>query len=139
MATGTQDGSIESLRPAWSFTVPGRPITWKRTTSVRTPSGKVKRPNRAEMKVAKEAIGWRALATRPAGWPLERRYVLDIWIHLRNHSGEGDVDRYENLVMDALQGIAYRNDRQVDDGRCRKVFGNGEPRAEVVISITEEP
>lgn len=136
--TAETDGSAELSPRAWSFVVPGRLITWKRTTSVRMPNGKVRRPNRAEMKAAKEAIGWRAVAARPQGWPLGRRYALGVLVHLRNHSGEGDLDRYINLVMDALQGVVYANDRQVDEFfRCAKLFGDGEPRTEVTIATTE--
>jgi hypothetical protein len=48
--------------------------------------------------------------------------------------GSGDWDNYAKLVADALEGIAFANDAQVVDGRCRKhPAADGRPRLEVLI------
>ncbi len=49
--------------------------------------------------------------------------------------GVGDWDNVSKAVCDALQGIAYGNDHQVVDGRCRKRYaGPGEePRTTITI------
>lgn len=43
-----------------------------------------------------------------------------------------DADNILKIVMDGLNGLAYVDDKQVVDARCRKRF-SGEPRVEVVI------
>ena len=45
----------------------------------------------------------------------------------------GDTDNYFKIVADALQGLAYRNDSQVYDGRCTKVWGG---TARTVVEVT---
>ena len=115
------------------FDIPGRPVTWKRTVSI----GK-RRVTPAAMKAAKRHVQLRALQARPDGWPLDARYALEVVAHLANHAAEGDWDNYGKLISDALEGIAYRNDRQVDDARCRKVFGDGEPRTEIALDVLED-
>jgi hypothetical protein len=51
--------------------------------------------------------------------------------------GSGDWDNYAKLVADALEGIAFANDAQVVDGRCRKHPAvDGRPRLEVVLEGT---
>jgi len=117
-----------------TFTVPGRPTTWKRTMTV----GK-RRPNDPVYVAAKGHVHQRALQARPNGWPLDQRYALGVIVHLANHRSEGDIDRYINLVMDALQGAMWRNDKQVDELlRCAKVFGEGEPRLVVTVDTVGE-
>lgn len=78
-------------------------------------------------------IGWIALAARPKGWSMSERYGLVVRTYLRNRSGEGDVDNYAKLVQDALEGIAWVNDRQVDLLLVAKIVGDGEPRTEVEV------
>lgn len=51
--------------------------------------------------------------------------------------GVGDWDNLAKAVCDALQGIAYLNDHQVVDGRCRKRYAALDERPRTVISIRE--
>ena len=121
----------------FAFEVPGRPVTWKRTATVTGSRGQVQRATPKAMREAKAAVQWRCLHARPDGWPLDARYAVTVHVHLRNHSAEGDVDRYANLVLDAIQGGAYANDRQVDDLHVSKRFGDGLPRTVVNVTVLE--
>lgn len=51
--------------------------------------------------------------------------------------GVGDWDNLAKAVCDALQGIAYQNDHQLVDGRCRKRYAEPGERPRTVISIRE--
>ncbi|HZK19518.1 MAG TPA: RusA family crossover junction endodeoxyribonuclease [Treponemataceae bacterium] len=45
-----------------------------------------------------------------------------------------DADNIEKAIYDALNGIAYIDDSQIIDQRCRKVYAiDGKPRVEVSI------
>jgi crossover junction endodeoxyribonuclease RusA len=63
-----------------------------------------------------------------AAWP-GGQLPLDGWVRLRVtyycETIVGDVDNLVKPIQDALQGVAYRNDRQVSDvtGRRRKIDG----------------
>lgn len=112
----------------WSFTVPGRPVTWQR-------SGvhEGKRLTQKEQKVAKAAIAWAATAARPKGrWPMDVVYAIEVigyWPDRRF----GDVDRLVSLVMDALQGIVYKEDRQVRVQTSSMRYDRSNPRTEVLV------
>jgi Holliday junction resolvase RusA-like endonuclease len=45
-----------------------------------------------------------------------------------------DVDNYAKAVMDALRGVAYKDDAQIVDLHSTKSFADGSPFVHVVIS-----
>ena len=53
------------------------------------------------------------------------------------HVGRGDADNVLKLVMDALEGVAYRNDHQVSDVFAAKRY-SPKPRLEVALEFVEE-
>jgi hypothetical protein len=111
------------------FTIPGRPITWQRTNQV-----KGRRVTDAKQRAAKQAIGLQALSALPKGWPLDASYSVDVigyWPDRRF----GDADRLTSLVMDGLEGAAYKLDRQVVDQRGRVRLDKGNPRTVVVVEV----
>lgn len=90
------------------------------------------------MRVQKKLIGWVGLSRRPKHWRTTERYALAVRAYLRNASGEGDADNYVKLIKDALQGIAWANDRQVAFLIVAKIIGGpGEPRSEVEIVVVQ--
>lgn len=112
----------------WAFTVPGRPVTWQR-------SGvhEGKRLTQVEQRKAKKTIAWAAVAARPKGrWPMDLVYAIEVigyWPDQRF----GDVDRLVSLVMDALQGVAYKEDRQVRVQASSMLLDPENPRTEVLV------
>lgn len=112
----------------WSFTVPGRPVTWQR-------SGvhEGKRLTQKEQREAKKNIAWAATMQRPKGrWPMDVVYAIEVigyWPDRRF----GDVDRLVSIVMDALQGVAYKEDRQVRVQTSSMLLDRENPRTEVLV------
>ena len=50
-----------------------------------------------------------------------------------------DEDNIKKAVNDALNGIAYADDKQIVDGRCRKLYAYGGSRSEcLLITISNE-
>jgi Holliday junction resolvase RusA-like endonuclease len=52
---------------------------------------------------------------------------------------QGDADRLLGLPMDALEGLVYRSDRQVQRVSCERRIDRENPRLEVVCRRIEEP
>lgn len=65
----------------------------------------------------------------PRDWPLDRRYELHV-----EFLGRPDVDNVYKAVSDALNKIAYNDDRQVDYGTARRIF-DGKPRTVVKVVV----
>lgn len=111
------------------FIIPGRPVPAVRMTQ----KGKYKNSSAQRYLDYKQHVGWSA---KVAGVKLITRDVaIDIMIYLRCGPLEGDWDNYAKSICDGLNGIGYIDDRQIVDGRCRKVFGvkASEERVEVEI------
>ena len=117
----------------WSFTIPGRPVTWQRPGVFEG-----KRLTQKEQKPAKEHIAWHALAKRPRGrWPMGAVYAIEVigyWPDRRF----GDADRLMSLVMDALEGVAYKADRQVRAQASAMLVDRENPRTEVTLVPYDE-
>ena len=113
----------------FTFTVFGRPRTWQRTNDVRG-----RRVTDKAQREAKRQIAWLALAARPKGWPMGAEYeviTLGVWPDRRY----GDVDRLSSLVMDALEGVAYEQDRQVAAQTSARALDRDNPRTEVIVRV----
>ena len=118
MASETDRGVIE-------FEIPGRPMSWKRTN---THKGKRLKPK--EMRARQNAV---KLLARAAGCELLGGAVkLEVECHYKDRRGLGDVDNLAKLIQDALEGVAYANDRQVCELVARRVV-DGEERTIVRI------
>jgi len=115
----------------FSFTIHGRPVTWQRTNDVRG-----RRVTDAKQRAAKTRIALHARVARPRGWPLDAEYdvvTLGYWPDRRY----GDVDRLSNLVLDGLEGAAYKSDRQVCAQSSRRYLDKEHPRTEVTVRVLE--
>ena len=103
------------------------PVTWKRARSAGT-----RRYNEKQMEVAKATIGWEVKAHEPKLRPDDTaRFGVRMTFYLPGHRG-GDGDRYENLVLDALKGIVWADDEQVDEGTWRKMY-HSDPKIQLTI------
>ena len=111
-----------------SFVVPGRPVAWSRAGR----SG-FRSYTPAKVKAYQDRIRaeWADADTRH--WPLLERYKVQVhawWWHW-----EGDVDNHAKQVMDALQGHAWDNDRQVDALLSTKAKADSEADAGLVVTV----
>lgn len=110
--------------------LPWLPVTWKRPrVAVRgTMSGvRLQIINEKKYKQAKSNLGWELKAAAPAlRCSSTDRFGFRAGYHLQCARG-GDGDRYENLIMDALQGIVWENDNQVDEGQWVKTYCSSSP------------
>lgn len=110
------------------FTVPGRPVPAARMTR----RGKWVKPQAQRYLAYKAEVGW--IARRHFREPLAGPLAVLITVYLAG-GGEGDWDNYGKSICDALNLIAWRDDRQVRDGRVikRRVARGVDQRAEVEI------
>ena len=142
------------------FSVPGEPVAWARPR-FNWRGAKVRGYSQPNADVRKHEIGWAAKNE----WRKPMMYVPVVvgFAHFRSRpkkplSGyseyptqKPDLDNYDKLVLDALEGIVYSNDSQVvgtmgwpahgkhyaggqDDPEGEK----GQPRTEVVVMPLEE-
>jgi hypothetical protein len=120
------------------YVVHGRPQTWKRTADYRGRRITEKAHREALRAHALAAIA--ALGTRRAAWSLDGAFLLGVsgyWPDAR----AGDFDRLMGMAMDALKGVAYRDDKQVRGPLPGGVFCDGSPpRVEVrLVRLAVDP
>ncbi len=119
--------------------IEGRPVPYLRMTQkevAMATSGKGRKADRIQRYWAwKDEVGWEAkrAGVRPATGPVS--LMVRVWA-TRPH---GDVDNYLKGVADALNGIAYEDDRQVVEAHV-KVYPvkRSEQRVEIEITAIEE-
>lgn len=100
-----------------------------------TQRGKYKKENAKRYLAYKDQVGWMAKA---AGVKiLNGDIAIDIKIYLNTHVLDGDWDNYSKSICDALNGIAYIDDRQIMEGHCRKVLGVSKKEERVEIELRE--
>lgn len=111
-----------------AFTVPGRPMPAVRMTQKSMYVNKYAKRYLAY----KRQVGWIAKAAakgRPSENPIGVN--LQLYIHGGNH---GDIDNYAKSITDALNKIAYKDDKQIVVMNLRKhKCGKDEERAEVEV------
>lgn len=115
-----------------TFTVPGRAVPKERPrvgpTGGWTP---------ARTRAWEQTIAWRARAAHKGG-PLEGLLEVGIVVRLRG-AGGGDVDNYAKAVLDALQPIVYRNDRQVRRLVAELLDGSPDDGVEITVLPWSRP
>lgn len=79
---------------------------------------------------AKEALQWE-IKSQWQGEPLDDDVTLNIFLYL--DSNRSDIDAYIKIVLDALTGTAYKDDKQVTELSVIKMHDPEEPR--IVIQV----
>lgn len=85
---------------------------------------------------AEEAIGW-AFKNAARGHRVDKESRFGLVIAVAGANAAADVDNLAKVVMDGLQGVLYRNDKQVDELHVRRLPGR-EKRTEVTVYRIEE-
>jgi Holliday junction resolvase RusA-like endonuclease len=107
------------------FVIAGDPVPWARAGS----NGK-QRFTRDRMAQQQQLV---AGAARLAGATPVRGPVRLLVVAYRRTRRRLDWDNLGKLVSDALQGVAYFDDDQVDDARVVKALDAKRPRTEITI------
>lgn len=116
-----------------SFTIPCAPLSTNMAYKL-TSKGKFARMYLSEAaQEFKKLCSFAALYARPKGWPMEEKYSLTLDFYFKNQ--RPDSDGPLKLVLDAMQGCLYNNDRQVEEVTYRRRIDPAAPRVEVSISV----
>jgi Holliday junction resolvase RusA-like endonuclease len=91
------------------FFVPGPLVPWMRAQG----SGRRRFTHPTRVAYA-ERVAWLARAARPASWPGDARYNIQMWGRHVNRQ-RIDIDNVCKGQMDALNGILWNDDSQVDE------------------------
>ena len=78
-------------------------------------------------------IGW--IAKQKKVPKLKGPVTFSAIIYLSKAGREGDLDNYAKTLKDALNGIAWEDDRQVVESHCYKVYVPSVDDQRVVIEI----
>lgn len=114
-----------STRIIFDHFLPIEMRTWKRARR----QGKVYFTDRKAAATA-NSLGWLVKVAEPALRVSDTaRFGFTAKFYVAH---KGDGDNYCKLLMDALQGIVWGNDEQVDEGMFSKEYG----RAEVGLRLT---
>lgn len=97
------DGAGPCEETSVRFAVPGRP----------KPKANGIKAHRKPSADYEEDVAQVARQATPRGWPTDRRYRLDIWV-VYSDGRVGDVTNVQKSVEDALDGLLWDDDRQVD-------------------------
>lgn len=108
--------------------IPGEPIAQERH---RWGQGHNYDPNAKD----KKTFQWQVKAACPNLKPTDKRLcmLLEVWSGKGFIKTGGDWDNFGKYVSDALNGIAYLDDSQIDDGRVIVHRASMEPRTEIII------
>lgn len=118
---GVSAGRGETLR----LTIPGPPVGKGRPRMTRRGHAFTPEKTRSGEDIVKRLA-------RGAGFqPLAGR--LAVRVHFYCDTVRGDVDNFVKLVTDALNGIAYEDDSQIDVITARREFDWERPRTELEI------
>lgn len=113
------------MSAAVSFTIPGAPVPKARPRVVRGHAFTPKRTRSYERKVRRCA---RAAGVRPLAGPVS--LALEVWPADHHRM---DIDNIAKAVSDALNGLAYDDDSQVDLLTVRRRAPSNTPR--VLVSV----
>jgi crossover junction endodeoxyribonuclease RusA len=121
---------------SYSFVVLGKPITQGSKRYV----GNGRMIDPPALQPWRDAISWHARRARPDDWPTDVAYTVHATFSFQRpmsrkegsrHVIAPDLDKLVRAVLDAMTGITYRDDGQVDRIVARKTYG--EPGALIAI------
>ena len=114
---------------AVQFTVPGPPVPWMRAASragVRFTPAKQRGYQRLVADVARTALH------RSPRWPLDARYRVDCSATFAD-ARRRDLDNSIKTALDALSGVTWRDDSQVDEMHVYRL--RGVPSLHMTITV----
>ena len=117
-------------------------MTWQTVTLPLGPSAnRYWRKFKNRMVISAEAVAYKrevAVLAQAAALPLlEGDIAITLDVYRRQRSG--DLDNRIKVTLDALQGIAYTDDKQIVEIHARRFDDKKNPRVEVAISPSPPP
>lgn len=107
---------------AFTFEVPGRPVSWQRPKETRR-----HRHTDTKQRIGQRRIRIAARNALPEDWSREGDFRLEVECYFKRRP-LNDADNLLKAVMDSLQrsgsevGVVFDDDRQVVEARVRKYF-----------------
>ena len=119
-----------------TFTVPGDPVPKGRPRSVVSASGRLRTytPRRTQDYEAEIGAEW--IAARKTYAPFGGPVSLLIAVFEKRHPA--DLDNYVKVVLDALNGLAFEDDKQVEELHATIERKADTPGITVTVSTIEE-
>lgn len=118
-----------------AFTVPGVPVPKARPRfdSRHSRTFTPQRTAEGEARVQQHLF-----VSQPRLRPCDGRMRLEVTCYLPG-AARGDWDNFGKLISDALNGAAWRDDRQVAEAHIRVQLFAPDPRTEIRVWLLEEP
>lgn len=85
-----------------------------------------------EAKDRKEQYAWEAKG-QYKGQPIQKDITVDIVLYFGDKR-KRDIDNFNKLWMDSLEGIVYEDDKQIQELHTIKSYDKQDPRIEVFIN-----
>ena len=86
-------------------------------------------------KTLKEDYGYQA-RSQFHGEPLRGRLAIEVTIYFKTKR-RADWDNFHKLSMDALSGIVWEDDSQIEQALVRKCYDKERPRIEVEVRVLQ--
>jgi Holliday junction resolvase RusA-like endonuclease len=107
------------------FTIPGNPLPKARA---RSGNGRHYTPQ-----CTRNAESWVKLHAKKAGVPCLAGPLRVSLVFARKDAQPCDIDNLAKLVLDALHGVAFANDRQIVHLAATKLVDRDNPRTEIEL------
>jgi Holliday junction resolvase RusA-like endonuclease len=102
-------------------------------------------PKGDSLDVYKQKVGYLCKAARPAGWPMDGAYEVDLLFVMprydpgevgrRWHTRKPDLDNLKKAIYSALEGVLWSGEGQIVDARVMKVQAAGDEQPHAVIVV----
>lgn len=119
--------------PALTFRVPGNPRSWKRAAR-----GKGRTYVDPDSAMYRNLVVLAAVAARPDGWDRSRRFFLSLEFANATR-GRIDASNVTKQVEDALNGILWDDDSQIDELHVKRLWTHDDPGLRVTVFVLPDP
>lgn len=119
------------------FRVPGEPVAKERPRTFTDGTGKTRTITPRKTQAAEQMIGYEFRRQCPGfGEPITHPVSVRLVFHTMSKAK--DVDNCMKTALDALQGVIFVNDHQVEHVDATIVRGKGNPETIIEVSWREE-
>lgn len=115
------------MSDAVRLSIPGRVVGGNRALGIDTRSGRVRTYRRSEYRAYAETVAALARQAMRGDPPLEGHLEVRLTLYAPHRGSLPDADAAAKAVLDALQGVMYRDDRQVDRLEVERRIVPGQP------------
>lgn len=130
-----EDTSLTRWIPVLEFTVPGPPITKARPRVITQRNGRRRGLTPASTRLAENTVAWRfRQAVQGTDHTVDslHRWRVDMVFYLPDRRSR-DVDNLAKLILDALNGLAWSDDAQVQIIHATKTLDRAQPRTHITL------